>query len=825
MQTSTTKKIFYKTALISILMVWIVITVLAVYNIILWTEAPDFGFGFRNATGIKIVGVLREHGRQAGLKEGDRILLVNNVTYDSYLEFNSAKNWGPQDKNTYLIQRKGRQFKVTISNTPYGFRKTFNASGLPFLVGLSFALIGVIVFLMKPYQRTSWIFFIANINFGILLTFLFKVSVLRPYLLDNFITVSYCFFPATMIHLALSFPEERHILEKYPFVQVIPYIVSLLLFISIRIVTPTMVDAPTNALTAVAGYMLFGVLFFLASCVQHRFWSPSEIVKRRARMILLGFAIAALLPVMDFAISAFFHVYLIPSFNIYLPFFIAFPSFIAFAIVKHDLFDIDVIIKRTYGYVITTGAIAGIYGIFVLISNLAFGSFDFAKSQVFPLIFILAMVFLFNPIRNRVQQFNDRLFYRLEYDYQETVEKIGETMRSLLNLNDIGESIMQFALKPMFIDTGSVMILNREKTFYDCLIHSGESEQRKETHHSDEPNKQAVNKSLSKIECSILSIDEPFMRKMAERKKTTTIYDIWEDPFFESDRYACVKIFDQLGATLVVPLIYEDRLTGIISVGRKKSGKFYRHEDINLLNTLANQGAMAIENAKMVDELIEKERLKTKILDAFGKYVTHEVRDQILEGRIPLDGETKDVTVLFADLRDFTTLAESTPPKEVIKIINGYFSEMADAIGQYHGLVLQFIGDEIEAVFGAPLSLENHPTHAVRAALAMRERLVLVNDKLQQQGYRHLSHGIGIHTGNVVAANIGSEDRLSYALVGDTVNVASRIQGLNKKFNTDILISATTRARLEAGVYVEKLPATTVKGKVEPVEIFKLIQV
>jgi len=147
---------------------------------------------------------------------------------------------------------------------------------------------------------------------------------------------------------------------------------------------------------------------------------------------------------------------------------------------------------------------------------------------------------------------------------------------------------------------------------------------------------------------------------------------------------------------------------------------------------------------------------------------------------------------------------------------------MAEAIGKNHGLVLQFIGDEIEAVFGAPTALDDHPSHAVRAAMAMRGRLITVNQKLQQKGYPPLRHGIGIHTGNVVAANIGSEDRLSYALVGDTVNVASRIQSLNKEFNTDILISAITLKRLSFYIQGEKLGATPVKGKKDPMEIFKL---
>jgi adenylate cyclase len=216
--------------------------------------------------------------------------------------------------------------------------------------------------------------------------------------------------------------------------------------------------------------------------------------------------------------------------------------------------------------------------------------------------------------------------------------------------------------------------------------------------------------------------------------------------------------------------------------------------------------------------LMERDFIK----ETFGKYVASEVRDEILAGRIPLDGEMKEVTVLFADLRNFTPMVEAHPPKEVVRIINGYFKEMAEAIRTHHGLVLQFIGDEIEAVFGAPLSRPDHPVMAVQAALDMQGRLRSVNKTLQEQGYPPLAHGIGIHTGEVLAANIGSPDRLSYALVGDTVNLASRLQGLNKDFGTEIILSHTTRGHLDERFRPAPLPPTRVKGKSRPVEIFSL---
>ena len=228
---------------------------------------------------------------------------------------------------------------------------------------------------------------------------------------------------------------------------------------------------------------------------------------------------------------------------------------------------------------------------------------------------------------------------------------------------------------------------------------------------------------------------------------------------------------------------------------------------------------LASHNVRL--DLVSDEEMAVRKL--FGKYITPEIRDEIMSGRVPLDGELKQVTVMFADLRNFTPMVESTPPKEVVKMLNGYFTEMAKAIRLHKGVVLQYLGDEIEAVFGAPVPTADHPLLAVRAALDMRRRLGEYNQTLLKQGRPSLEHGIGIHTGRVVAANIGSPDRLSYALVGDTVNLASRIQGLNKQFGTDILLSATTQASLAGQIALQKLPKVTVKGKAKPVQVYSVI--
>jgi class 3 adenylate cyclase len=196
----------------------------------------------------------------------------------------------------------------------------------------------------------------------------------------------------------------------------------------------------------------------------------------------------------------------------------------------------------------------------------------------------------------------------------------------------------------------------------------------------------------------------------------------------------------------------------------------------------------------------------------FGRFVAPEVRDKILSGQIPLDGDVRTVTLLFADLRDFTPLVEITPPKVMVSILNAYFTEMTQVIRSEKGVVLQYIGDEIEAAFGAPLDLSNHQDRAVRAALKMRKRLNSLNTQIRRVGMSNLRHGIGIHTGRVVAANIGSTDRMSYALVGDTVNIASRIQAANKSLKTDILISDDTQKGLRKKYNIKSLPPVSLKG-------------
>jgi adenylate cyclase len=230
-------------------------------------------------------------------------------------------------------------------------------------------------------------------------------------------------------------------------------------------------------------------------------------------------------------------------------------------------------------------------------------------------------------------------------------------------------------------------------------------------------------------------------------------------------------------------------------------------------------GTLGDSTNTMIEGLAEREAIRSM----FGRYVSPEIRDEILSGRIPLEGELKEATVLFADLRNFTPFVESMPPKEAVKIVNGYFQAMDEAIRRHNGLILHFIGDAIMAVFGMPLPLADHPASASRAALEMRRELEKFNATAAWEGGKPIRHGIGVNTGMVLAANIGSHDRVTYSLIGDMVNVASRIQDLTKDFKYDILLNKTTRERLSQEFTIKELPLISVKGKQTPLNLYALL--
>lgn len=222
---------------------------------------------------------------------------------------------------------------------------------------------------------------------------------------------------------------------------------------------------------------------------------------------------------------------------------------------------------------------------------------------------------------------------------------------------------------------------------------------------------------------------------------------------------------------------------------------------------------------------LTEERERKKIKGAFSYYVSKSVVNEMLKDpkRLKLGGDKRDLSVLFSDIRGFTTISESLSPEELVSLLNEYLTVMTDIVFKYEGTLDKYMGDAIMAIYGAPLELPDHPQRACYSALEMIESLRKLNEKWIKEGKTPLDIGIGINTGVMMVGNMGSQQRFDYTVMGDAVNLGSRLEGANKSYQTNIIISESTYERIKNDFFCMELDSVRVKGKKVPVKIYQLL--
>lgn len=369
----------------------------------------------------------------------------------------------------------------------------------------------------------------------------------------------------------------------------------------------------------------------------------------------------------------------------------------------------------------------------------------------------------------------------------------GQALNAKLSVDDVGEQVINLAFRIEGVERGFVMMFDE----------SGEVLRQSEFRHR--------NPEISTNQPVILS--SSVLEIIRKEQQPILIQDVSADERFSGSESIRIS---GLRSAMCAPLLGTNRLFGILYVDNLEKTSAFTQEELNVFALLAAQAGAAIDNA-LAHQKIAQQTLQRSALERF---LSPEVAEMVVANPdIRLGGVNQKVTVMFVDIRGFTPMSESMKPERVVEILNEYFTRVTDVIFDYGGTLDKYIGDAVMAVFGAPISKGNDAANAANAALQIQRLLIELNRDAAARHWPELCVGIGINTGVVTAGNIGSLRRLDYTVIGDTVNIASRLTSNAKP--GQILVSDSTAAELGGQRFdLQVLPPMMVKGRSMPLRVF-----
>ena len=593
-------------------------------------------------------------GRGAGIKPFQRMVSINeHPIWHQKNVIDVVRQQEPGTTLTYAIESGGevREFKVPVE--VFGLRDFLLVFLMTFIGGVTIFCLGFAVFFLKPHVSASWVFFLYCMFLGLYMITAFEIQ--STYRLVEFHYLALCLMPACLFHLCLIFPERKRFLEKWPAAEYLVYLPALVFALGYEIYIYHFVEIiRSNALPWLPSYKKmaavnrwFGLLCVISAIgfVVHSMVRAAAVqARQRARMILFGVTIAFAPPILIMMLGVVFNFTFPWNFLVF--FVIFFPAAVAYSIARHNLFEADAIIRRTVGYAVVTGIIVGAYSGISAGLNLLMGQYAVGRSEAFPILFTLGFILIFNPLRTRVQRIVDRIFFRAEYDRGAIIERVGRAITSLLELGQILQRLTLTFVDDMFVSTSSILLLNSSETGYMVQQADGEAGQR--------------------IQGLRMDLNNPLMDIIGREKKTLTKYDVMEDPKYRDVSQSCIADFESLHASIVFPLLFQDQIIGIMTLGDKKSGKVFNREDVELLRTLAHQGAVAIENARLFKENLEKQRMEEEL------NIARELQMSMLPARCP-------------EINGFQIAASSLPAREVGGDFYDFFAMGTDRVGMIVG--------------------------------------------------------------------------------------------------------------------------------------------
>ena len=407
-------------------------------------------------------------------------------------------------------------------------------------------------------------------------------------------------------------------------------------------------------------------------------------------------------------------------------------------------------------------------------------------------------------------QIRDTAILRRDYEKLRIANELQEEIGFDLDSDNLLAKILDKAFEIFPADRGVILMHNANlETFVPKVYKS---------RHAGEAEGQSIR------------ISQTILQEVVEEKSAVLSHDAMSDERFSGSHSI---ILEGIKSTVSVPLLYEEALLGVIHLDSQNALGAFSEKDLQILAGFARQAAINIQHSRLLKKMEEELAVRANL----QRLLSPQLIDQVVNGQIEIQqgGEERETTMLFADIRGFTSMSERMPAQGIVSLLNNYFEVMVDVIFGHQGTLDKFVGDEIMALWGAPVDVEDCEIRATSCALAMRDALGQLNELRRMEfeiavesgtippdsEFELLQIGIGINTGRVIAGYIGSSKSLSYTVIGDPVNTASRLCSTAEP--GEIIVGRSTYEKVKDLYNVVALPKRQLKGKAEAVEIFKVV--
>ena len=379
---------------------------------------------------------------------------------------------------------------------------------------------------------------------------------------------------------------------------------------------------------------------------------------------------------------------------------------------------------------------------------------------------------------------------RADYEKLRLAHELGRSIGLEVDIDGLLEKIIMKAFELIPADRGVILLME-----------------------SDGPKPRVAKTRDGRNEQILLS--RSILSEVVQHKTAVLSSDASADSRFQGARSI---IMQGIRSTMTVPLIHQEQLLGIMHLDSMVAANAFGEKDLQIFASIGNQAAVAIRNAMLAVKIEHEAKTRAQ----FQRLLSPNLVEQVVAGNLQLEkgGALNEVTMLFSDIRGFTAMSETRAPQEIVRMLNEYFELMVDVIFKHEGTLDKFVGDEIVALFGAPVALPNAEIKAVECALDMIAVLAEFNRVRAAEGQEEIRIGVGVNTGTVVTGAIGSSRALQYTAIGDAVNTASRLCSVAKA--NEILVSEATFARVQSVVNATALTPVRVKGKTDVLRVWNI---